>query len=139
MISCSVDDSICIWKVKNANILHVKLAFEVNTLSSTNYLRRKMDKIEEVKLKLEKLTKLRDRDIVKLTKAYEPRLKSAHDHYAMNMKRIEYEKKVSSYLESREKDRYLLILNHGENQNGCLKKKEWGRWSLMVFKNVHTV
>lgn len=65
-----------------------------NTLVSAEYLKNKIDIIEELQSKLEELTKRRARDENKLTKNYEAQLKIAQNDYFLNFKRIEKEKKV---------------------------------------------
>uniref|UniRef100_A0A2S2R5C2 WD repeat-containing protein 65 n=1 Tax=Sipha flava TaxID=143950 RepID=A0A2S2R5C2_9HEMI len=93
LITCSADDSICIWRVKNSNFFHTNTTFMENTLVSFNFLKNKIDRTKELELKLEKLTKKKERDKLKLIKNQEMWLKVVHDQYALDMKRIENEKK----------------------------------------------
>jgi hypothetical protein len=77
-------------------------------------LKNKIDRTKELELKLEKLTKKKERDKLKLIKNQEMWLKVVHDQYALDMKRIENEKKVST-LNRFNKKGYLRFSNVRNN------------------------
>lgn len=85
-----------------------------NTLVSFDFLKKKIEEIEELKLKLKELTKRKIRDEVKLTKTHDTRLKIAHDQYVVDMRRIQHEKKVRS-LNRVVKKQYLKFSNVRNN------------------------
>lgn len=86
LITCSVDGSICIWEVKNAEgkkiVLNDQFAFSDDILVNAFDLKNKIENISELKMRVKELEKECKYQITELTKCKEGQIQELNNNHS---------------------------------------------------------
>lgn len=85
LITCSVDGSICIWDVKNAEgkkvVLNDQFAYSDDILVNAIDLKNKIENISELKMRVKELEKECKYQITELTKSKEDQIQKFNNNH----------------------------------------------------------
>lgn len=93
LITCSVDGSICIWEVKNAEgkkvVLNDQFAYSYDILVNAKDLRNKIENISELKIRVRELERECTFQITELTKSKEHQIEELGSNHSTLIRRLE--------------------------------------------------
>lgn len=102
LISCSVDGSICIWEVKNAEgkkvILHDQFTYSEDILVNALDLKNKIENIAELKIRVKELERECKYQITELTKSKETRIQELNNNHSNIIQILENKNAVRRYI-----------------------------------------
>lgn len=85
LITCSVDGSICIWDIKNAEgkkvVLNDQFAYSDDILVNAIDLKNKIENISELKMRVKELEKECKYQITELTKSREDQIQELNNNH----------------------------------------------------------
>lgn len=112
LITCSVDGSICIWEVKNAEgkkvILHDQFTYSEDILVNALDLKNKIENIAEFKIRVKELERECKYQITKLTKSKEQQIQELNNNHSNIIKILENKNAVRRY--------FILITNNTQKK-----------------------
>lgn len=101
LITCSVDGSICIWEVKNAEgkkiVLNDQFAYSDDILVNALDLKNKIENISELKMRVRELERECKYQITELTNAKERQIQELNDNYSNFTQILENKNTVRRY------------------------------------------
>lgn len=93
LITCSIDGSICIWEIKNAEakkvILNDQFAYSDDILVNALDLKNKIENIAELKMRVNELERESKYQITELTKSKEKQIQELNNNHSILMKILE--------------------------------------------------
>jgi len=99
LITCSVDGSICIWEVKNAEgkkvILNEQFAYSDDILVNALDLKNKIENISELKMRVKELERECKYQVTELTNSKEEQILELNNSHSTFIKILENKNTVS--------------------------------------------
>jgi len=93
LITCSIDGSICIWKIKDAEgkkvILNDQFAYSDDILVNALDLKNKIENIVELKMRVNELERESKYQITQLIKSKEQQIQELNNNHSIVMKILE--------------------------------------------------
>jgi len=99
LITCSVDGSICIWEIKDAEskkiILNDQFAYSDDILVNALDLKHKIENISELKMRVRELERECKYQITELTKSKEHQIQELNNNHSTLIQILEHKNTVS--------------------------------------------